>query len=54
VIDRLIDKPQLAVINLEVPFYLGAQALGVDDDRVRQPSRSRVIKLSIDARHWHN
>ena len=49
VVDRLVDQLELAVIDLEVLADLGAQALGVDDDRIRSPRGPGITELTVGA-----
>jgi len=38
---RLVDELELARVDAQVPLDLGAQALGIDDDRRRGPGGVR-------------
>ena len=56
VVDRLVDQPELARIDVQVLLDLGAQALGVDDDRVRDPRGARIVHPAVSTRQrarWH-
>ena len=50
VVDGLVDEPELGWVDVEVAQDLRAQALGVDDDRVREPDGAGVVHLPVQAR----
>ena len=43
-----VDQSDLARIHLKIFVDLGAQTVGVDDDRVRQADRALVVHTPVD------
>ena len=52
VVHRLVDQLELAVIDVEMLPDLRAQAVGVDDDRIREPSGARVVHPAVCPGRW--
>ena len=50
VVDCFVDEADLLWIDLEILVYLGTQAVGVDDDRVRQADRALIVQPTLGPR----
>ena len=47
VVDRFVDQPDLLRVDLQITVDLTTQAVGVDDDRFRQPGRALVVQAAV-------
>ena len=50
VVDRLVNQADLSRVDLQILVDLGAQAVGVDDDRVGEPDRTLVVQTAVGPR----
>ena len=50
VVDCFVDQLDLVRVNLQITIDFAAQAVGVDDDRLREPGRALVVRSAIEAR----